>query len=117
MSDPVDIAAIVATIGTIGAIVTIALFLRWCGRGDAQDRINGAVFRITNISDGGGVTDEQIESLVKASESSRVTQGDTNDPRWSKEALGSSLIRCHLIGEQCAQRIVGDETKSLNETD
>jgi hypothetical protein len=73
MSD-IDTAAIVATVGTIAALVVIALFLRWCGRGGVKSidsnrpRDYGPfIDRIKNMSDtGSGVTDEQMERIVSA---------------------------------------------------
>jgi hypothetical protein len=95
MSD-IDTAAIVATIGTIAALVVIALFLRWCGRGKdiptnnpgtgsksptmievsnwegmpisaTRQDLEQFTRRLKNISDtGSGVTDDQMERIVSA---------------------------------------------------
>jgi hypothetical protein len=146
----IDTAAIVATVGTIAALVVIALFLRGCGKGKDIPTMNPGtgskppsihdetlariveiegivkdidsnrprdygpfIDRIKNMSDtGSGVTDEQMERIVSASEPARVMYGSADDPRWSRDSLEGSLIRHHLIDEiddQCAQRIADDK--------
>ena len=94
----IDTAAIVATVGTIAALVVIALFLRGCGKGKEPDRIvhgdaNDTRWARTALEC--EVITARVESLRMADEWANVAGYLYPD-----------------LEEQCAQRIARDETES-----
>lgn len=110
-----DTSAIVATVGTISALLVIALFLRGIGRGKAHESQDVKISRWPRL-DGNGVSEGR--SVPR-----RVMYGEANDPRWSKEAMEIQSASMEIqsafaqIREVCAQRIADDETASQKEGD